>query len=160
MIIKESKTKTNAKVKSFKLLICELSQKPTMSLLKYRPEWEKLPLLKDWLSKGKDEFQAYCRWCKSEIRPQLADIKRHSHSKKHTEAEKAKKLQPSLKTKFKPSSSQSVELSEVQKRKRRELRFALYGATHSTFRAIDPLSKLLRQEFGDKVSFVRFNFSK
>ena len=49
----------------------------------YRKDWENLSECKGWLS-GNGEM-AYCKVCKTDLRPQLADLKRHSSTRKHVD---------------------------------------------------------------------------
>ena len=106
----------------------------------YRKEWEEIRELKGWLSGEGDK--AFCTVCRAELHPQLADLKNHSQTKKHSLFLKAKKFQPSVSS-FKP-----IEDLPASKKRRLELRIALQAAACTSFRSVDTLGSVLEQELG------------
>jgi len=73
---------------------------------RYKKDWENLPEFKNWLT-GENDV-AHCKVCKIDLRPQLADLKRHVQSQKHTKNVRAKAFQPSLKDLKPPEDLQST----------------------------------------------------
>ena len=106
----------------------------------YRKEWEDLPECKNWLSGEGD--RAHCKVCKTDLRPQLADLKKHAQGKKHLSFVQAKRFQSSISA-FKP-----IEDLPVNKKRRLELRVALQTAVCTSFRSLDSLGSILEQELG------------
>ncbi len=111
----------------------------------YQRVWEELPLLKPWLSGAKDDH-AYCKFCNQYLRPHLADLKKHATTKKHLDAAKVVGGQKSVASSFSPDFVSKTKA----KSKRRELRFALYCACKTSFRALDPLTEIIQSEFGGR----------
>jgi len=119
-------------------------RKPKMSWSKYekhyRKEWEKLVEFKGWLSeKG---TLAHCKLCRADLRPQLADLRKHAKGKKHSELVSIKRLQPSVSS-FKP-----LEDLPLSKKRRLEIRVALNCAVSTSFRSLDSLGSILEDELG------------
>ena len=55
--------------------------------LPYQTLWEKLPELRDWLTRSPwDERRPFCRWCRREVTPKLAHLRRHAMSGIHRRA--------------------------------------------------------------------------
>ena len=108
---------------------------------KFRKEWENIPEFKIWLTGEGDS--AFCKLCKTELRPQLADLKKHALGKKHSELENVRKHQPNIASKLKKFD----DLPNVKK-KRLEIRVALQTAICSTFCSLDSLGSILEEELG------------
>ena len=108
---------------------------------KFHKEWENIPEFKIWLTGEGDS--AFCKLCKTELRPQLADLKKHALGKKHSELENVRKHQPNIASKLKKFD----DLLNVKK-KRLEIRIALQTAICSTFRSLDSLGSILEEELG------------
>ena len=106
----------------------------------YRKEWEELSEFKCWLT-GEGDI-ACCKLCKTDLRPQLADLKKHAQGKKHIQIVQAKGFQSSV------SALKPVEDLPSTKKRRLELKIALQSAACSTFRACDVLGSILEQELG------------
>ncbi|CAF4890861.1 unnamed protein product [Pieris macdunnoughi] len=53
---------------------------------KYRPDWEKLHLFKDWLGPGKILFEARCTICDVDMVSEYGVLKIHSSRQKHIKA--------------------------------------------------------------------------
>lgn len=107
----------------------------------YRKEWETDPELKVWIGPAQDEGKARCKFCNTEIRAHLKDLRDHAATKKHT----ARCLAPSVKT-FTVSAAKVHDPPSSQKR--RELRIATYVACHTSINAVDELSDILQDETG------------
>jgi hypothetical protein len=106
----------------------------------YRKDWEDLPECKNWLSGEGDT--AHCKLCKADLRPHLADLKKHALGKKHLSFVQAKNFQPAVSL-FKP-----LEDLPTNKKRRMELRIALQTAVCASFRSLDSLGSILEQELG------------
>ena len=115
----------------------------------YNRDWEDLPELKRWLKKSDTvPDMAYCTLCRGNLRIHLNDLKKHPQTLKHKKLDEARKAQKSVVTAFKPTPRL---LTQQQKQKRRDLRFALFTSVKSSFRSIDPLGEIIDQEFGPNV---------
>ena len=111
-----------------------------MSKRNYKKEWETLPEFQSWLS-GEGSV-ARCKYCKVDLRPQKADLVKHSQGKKHSEFANAVRLQPSV------SSFRPIEDLPASKKKRLEIRVALNCAVSTSFRSMDSLGSILEDELG------------
>ena len=102
------------------------------------------PCFKDWICKSQRsvEEKAFCKWCQSEIQPNVAKLKDHAKTMKHSNLAKEKVSQKSVKTLF------SLPTSVNQTRKRRELRLALICSYNTSLQTIDDFSTFLNDEFG------------
>lgn len=107
----------------------------------YRKEWENIPELKEWLTGEGDS--ARCKICKTDLHPQLADLKKHAHGKKHSELLRARRHQPSV-----SSSLKTLGELPINKKKKLEIRIALQTAVSSSFRSVDGLGSILEDELG------------
>ena len=114
----------------------------------YKKEWEDLPEFKNWLSGEGDT--AHCKLCKANLRPQLADLKKHANGKKHLAITKAKTFQRSV-----ASTAKNIEDLQVYKKRRLEIRLALQTAFCTSFRAVDSLGTILEEEFGKSTFKMR-----
>ncbi len=109
----------------------------------YRKEWESDPSLKTWISPlVGDESKAFCKYCQSEIRAQLSDLKEHANTKKHK-----LRCAPSVKA-FTVSAGAAGQCLIKDDQKRREIRIAAYIACHTSINAVDDLSDILKDEMG------------
>ncbi len=106
----------------------------------YRKEWEELSEFKCWLT-GEGDI---ARWklCKTDLWPQLADLKKHAQGKKHIQIVQAKGFQSSV------SALKPVEDLPSTKKRRLELKIALQSAACSTFCACNVLGSILEQKLG------------
>ena len=95
----------------------------------YKKEWEDLPEFKNWLSGEGDT--PHCKLCKANLRPQLADLKKHANGKKHLAITKAKTFQRSV-----ASTAKNIEDLQVYKKRRLEIRLALQTAFCTSFKSI------------------------
>ena len=89
------------------------------------------------------EEKAFCKWCQSEIVPNVAKIRNHAQTKKHLDIAKEKASQKSVKHLFAP-----VPTTVSQIRKRRELRLALICSYNTSLQTVDDFSNYLNDEFG------------
>lgn len=109
----------------------------------YRKEWESDQSLKTWITPVVgDDTKAFCKYCQSEIRAQLNDLKEHTNTKKHKS-----RCAPSIKT-FTVSAGAAGQCPIKDDQKRREIRIAAYIACHSSINAVDDLSDILKDEMG------------
>ena len=54
---------------------------------KFRKEWMKDELLKDWIpAVVGDDTKAFCKFCKCDIKAKYQDLKQHRQTKKHLSA--------------------------------------------------------------------------
>ena len=88
------------------------------------------------------EENAFCKWCQSEIQPNVAKLNDHAKTKKHINVAKDKTSQKSVKTLFGPVTSMN------QTRKRRELRLALICSYNTSLQTVEDFSTFLNEEFG------------
>ena len=110
----------------------------------YRKEWEDLPECKGWLVPSSvTPGSSYCRFCKSKIRSHLADIRRHATGPRHQSYARARIFQQPVK-----EALQTPRFTADMKKKKLELRLALYTAVHNSITSIDPLTEILKDEFG------------
>ena len=57
---------------------------PKIYKQKFRKEWMKDELLKDWIAAVVvDDTKASCKFCKCDIKAKYQDLKQHSQTKKH-----------------------------------------------------------------------------
>ena len=49
----------------------------------YKKDWEEMKECKGWLTSHGEK--AHCKFCKSDLRPHLADLKKHGATQKHFE---------------------------------------------------------------------------
>ncbi len=115
---------------------------------KYQKVWEQNPDFKGWLSLRivDGDEKAHCRFCHQDLRPHLTDLRKHMTVKKHVENSRTVGSQKSVSDTFKKVG----EVSQQEKKKRRELRFALFCACKISFNALDPLTEIIQSEFGGK----------
>ena len=99
--------------------------------------------MKKWIeSVPQDECKARCKYCNTEIRAQLSDLKDHASTKKHKS-----RCVPSVKSFTVPMAGNSGgTINDDQKRC--ELRIATYVACHTSINAVDDLSDILHEEMG------------
>ena len=111
----------------------------------YKKEQETFHEFKGWLCKSNrsSEEKAFCRWCQSEIQPNLAKLRIHAKTEKHKKEEKNKAIQKPLNKVFKPAGTTAKEV-----RQRRELRLALICSNNTSLQTIDDLSDFVTDEFG------------
>ncbi len=110
----------------------------------YRKEWETDSELKTWIAPVQaDDSKARCKYCNTEIRAQLNDLKEHGATKKHKS-----RCVPSVKS-FAVAVGSGVGQGTVKDdQKRRELRIATYVACHTSINAVEDLSDILQEEMG------------
>lgn len=96
---------------------------------------------KEWIQPvPTDRNKAFCRYCKSEIRAKLYDLKQHFASTKHIAASHPFSSKRQTQINFKP-------INEITNSKKAEAKLALYIATHSSIMNIDHLSQLCNNTF-------------
>ena len=110
----------------------------------YRNEWETDPELKTWIAAVTgDDSKARCKYCNTEIRAQLNDLKEHGATKKHKS-----RCAPSVKSFAVPVGSGVGQNTVKDDQKRCELRIATYVACHTSIIAVQDLSDILQEEMG------------
>ncbi|KAE8280143.1 hypothetical protein D5F01_LYC22285 [Larimichthys crocea] len=109
----------------------------------YRKEWETDPDLKTWITPVPgDDSKARCKYCNTEIRAQLNDLKEHGATKKHKS-----RCEPRVKSFAVPVVGSGGGAGTVKDdQKRRELRIATYVACHTSINAVQDLSDILQEE--------------
>ena len=83
---------------------------------KYNRDQEASPEFKDWICKSQrsEDEKAFCKWCKSEIAPNVAKLRVHTQTKKHSDLAKEKASQKSVKNLFQPVPNS---VSQIRKRR-------------------------------------------
>ena len=111
----------------------------------FKKEQETFPEFKGWLCKStrSPEEKAFCKWCVSDIQPNLAKIRIHAKTAKHNLEERSKTIQKPVTSVFKPANTTAKEV-----RHRRELRLALICSNNTSLQTIDDLSDFVTCEFG------------
>lgn len=134
------------------------SEKDKHRAQKYRPDWEKLDLFKDWLRRGRNEYKAKCIVCDIELVSEYTVLKIHASRQKHI---KALSAAPST---SKQRSIMSFVTKEVPKNKivaATEIKLAGFIAEHNiAFQTADHMSDLINEildSFGveNKISMKR-----
>lgn len=107
----------------------------------YRKEWEAEPELKSWIAPVLgDNSKARCKYCGTEIRAHLHDLKAHGATKKHTA-----RCVPSVKSFAVPVGSGSGSNLLKDDKKRRERRTATYFASHTSINKVVDLSDITEE---------------
>ena len=105
----------------------------------YKDEWEAIPEFKDWIRKSyTDSDRVHCKFCNTEFRAHKSDITNHRNTAKHKRIETARAQQA-----FAPALPKEVSISAEQRRKRFELRLALYIAVKCSFKWVFLLRNFL-----------------
>ena len=69
-----------------------------MSKRKYNPSWEDIPQFSEWLKQSSnDNGKAFCKWCNSEIRSHVSDLKNHMKTNNHIKKSEDRKRQKTSK---------------------------------------------------------------
>ena len=107
----------------------------------YRNEWESIPEFKDWIQPvSSDRTKAFCKFCKTEIRAKVFDLKKHLTTTKHISAAKPFSSKRQTKLDFKPSfSTTSSSIAEAK--------LSLFIAAHSSLNTSGHLSLLYKEIF-------------
>ncbi len=118
----------------------------------FNDDWLTDPDFKRWLKKSDlSSDKAFCKVCRKEIRAHIADLRQHAAGAKHQKAISAQHFQPKV-----SELAKKEIMSEEMKRRKRELRFALFTACKTSFRCIDTLGEIIQDEFGkDKIQLHR-----
>ena len=100
-----------------------------------------------WITKSTRtvEEKAFCTLCRSDIQCNIAKLREHAKTQKHLKSVKDQSAQKSAKLVF-----QSKLLSEVEVRKRRELRLALITAKNTSLQNVEDYSDMIKSEYGGK----------
>ena len=99
---------------------------------KYDTKWEAIPSFRDWIRKSYESGEkAHCKFCNSELRAHKSDLDKHTKTARHVEIEKIRSNQQRSVPVAIPK---QVNISAEQKRKRQELKLALFTAIQATFR--------------------------
>ena len=99
---------------------------------KYDPKWEVIPSFRDWIRKSYESGEkAHCKFCNSELRAHKSDLDKHTKTAKHIEIEK---IRANQQRSVPVAIPKQVNISAEQRRKRQELKLALFTAVHATFR--------------------------
>ena len=98
---------------------------------KYNKKWEDIPEFKEWIRKSYDaQDKAHCKFCNSEISARSADLTRHLNTPKHQKIATARAKQSFAIVPV----PKEVNISAEQRRKRSELRIALFIAIKCSLR--------------------------
>ena len=116
---------------------------------KYKEEWTKIPEFSSWLEKSKfDDDKAWCRLCQCQINPKISHLRGHVSSKKHSsKISGAKGTRPIEKT--------FTQFTKDLERRRFELRLSLHTALKSSFRSMDSLSEIIKDETKNDIKLHR-----
>ncbi|XP_049528983.1 uncharacterized protein LOC125947753 [Dermacentor silvarum] len=109
---------------------------------RFRDEWLRDQKLKDWISPTEHGQVMKCKYCNCVLRPHYTDLLKYADSKKHKDyiVPAPQQLKQFLAQVSKPNFDQA----------RREVRIALFTATHASVSAVDELDEILQQEFDRK----------
>jgi hypothetical protein len=116
--------------------------KYSFKLGKHQKSWEEDPDCQGWLSGCQQGTMSYCKLCRQELRPHLADLKKHALTKKHTVAISARSSQQSVASVFTKAPVHSKD-----EKKKKEIRLAIFVACHTSINAVDPLGEIICNEF-------------
>ena len=119
----------------------------------YNKDQEASDEFKLWITKSNrtEEEKAFCTLCQSDIQCNISKLRDHAKTQKHLKSVKDKGAQKSAKMIF-----QSNLHSELQIRKRREIRLALITAKNSSLQSVDDYSAYIKSEFGgDTIMLAR-----
>uniref|UniRef100_H3AI43 DUF4371 domain-containing protein n=1 Tax=Latimeria chalumnae TaxID=7897 RepID=H3AI43_LATCH len=116
---------------------------------KYRVEWEKMDEMKGWLKKSKiNEDSAYCSIaCRTELQPQLNDLRKHAVISKHKSAMVC--IAPG------PSQQRLEDSRFIIKKesvKVAELVIACHIACHSSIRIVDRMVDLMKTKMPGEIT--------
>ena len=112
-----------------------------------------MPEFREWLKQSSiDSGKAYCKWCNSELRAHVSDLKTHITRNRHAKIQEDKNRQKSAASMFKPI---EVKITEEMKVNRRELRLALFIACKASIRSMDDLGEIIQQEFPNSIQMHR-----
>lgn len=125
-----------------KVVVCQFKMPPQYQQ-RFRKEWLKDPLFKDWLTEVPGESgKAKCKFCKSVFHAKHSDLVQHTKTKKHISS-----------TNISSSSRKLDEFvmstKDTQKVGQAEASLALFVACHSSIHIIDDLSELCKSTFND-----------
>ena len=109
----------------------------------YNHDWENLSICKGWLQERGE--LAHCTYCKQDLRPQLADLKKHALVQKHIKQSKSRNSSSNTVLKL----FTSTKLSDSQEKKKFELQIALYIAVKSSFSSVGDLNHIIQNKFGN-----------
>ena len=99
---------------------------------KYDTKWEAIPSFRDWIRKSYESGEkAHCKFCNSELRAHKSDLDKHIKTAKHIDIEK---IRANQQRSVPVAIPKQVNISAEQKRKRQELKLALFTAIQATFR--------------------------
>lgn len=134
-------------------VICE----PFIMSRKYNRSWEKHPDLKDWIKPMTgDDTRAYCKYCKTDLRAHLSDLKDHANGKKHRKI--AEPFSPQRAQK-QPTLSACIDKAKSIKTandvKTMELKLAAHIACHSSISTVDHLGTIVREISGKDIKLHR-----
>lgn len=119
--------------------------------LRFLHLWHLISLLpafiSDWVASTEHGLAVKCKYCNCVLRAHYADLLKHTESKKHKEScvPKAGQLKQFIAQVSKPNCDQA----------RREVRIALYTATHTSVSVVDELGEILHEEFDGKFQMHR-----
>lgn len=112
---------------------------------KYSAAWEKNDLFKGWIGKGKDQYQAYCKYCDSALKSDISCLKSHAKSEKHHDKANAISKNKSMDiylTKEQISAKRKVETAE--------LKVSAFFAEHDIpFHVADHFADVMKEAFPD-----------
>ena len=98
----------------------------------YDTKWEAIPQFRDWIRKSYESTEkAHCKFCNSELRAHKSDLDRHIKGARHKELEQ---IRANQQRSVPVAIPREVNISAEQKRKRQELKLALFTAVQATFR--------------------------
>ena len=108
-----------------------------------------MPQFREWLKQSSiDSGKAFCKWCNTELRSHISDLKTHTMTNRHAKFQEDKNRQKSAASIFKPI---EVKITEEMKANRRELRLAMFIACKASIRSMDDLGEIIQQEFPNSI---------
>ncbi|XP_071580219.1 uncharacterized protein [Temnothorax nylanderi] len=131
---------------------------------KYNEDWEKEPIFSHWLQRTSEVLinegkpEAYCKLCRTTLRPHRTDLMDHTKAKKHKQAESALPSRKGSGQTILQSygfKSKTVELKII------DLKLAAHVACHSSVKTVDHLGVLLKNIGKDsKLNELRLHRTK
>lgn len=135
--------------------------KPKHRNQKYRPDWKKEEVFKDWIECDlNDEYKAKCKLWKVSIVAKATVLKNHTKSKKHAALMSGKSTSQKGILQFTMKSS-SEDVKQQESVHRAEIMLAGYFAEHNLpFLASDHLIEVLKNIFPDSTIAKNINMKR
>ncbi len=107
---------------------------------KFKDDWLKDSIFKDWLVKNDDTSKGRCRFCKCDVNAKRFDLIQHAKTKKHIISSKDFSLSRTISNYVKPTSVKTACA---------EGKLCLYIAAHCSILSCDHLGVLCKSQFND-----------